>query len=77
MQAILILRLQAFLMYECAINCVKDDLIFMKIQDTARHAICMIKPNFYQNVLKTVEVIEKNGKISFCFFANYSKNHCL
>ena len=40
----------------------------MKISDKDRYAICMIKPNFYQEVLETVEVIEKDVKIRFCFF---------
>ena len=71
MEAILILSLPAFLMYKCAKNYVKDHFIFMKIQDKVKHAIRMIKPNLYQKVLKTVDVIEKNVKISF-FFTNYS-----
>ena len=68
MEAILILSLPAFLMYKCAKNDVKDNAIFMKILDKDRYAICIIKPNFYQQVLETAEVIEKNVKISFCFF---------
>ena len=71
MEAFLILP--AFLMYKCAKNYKKDYLILMKV----RHAICMIKPNFYQKVLRTVEVIEKNVKIRFVFFTNYSKNRWL
>ena len=70
MDAILILSLPAFLMYKCAKNYVKDNFIVMKIEDEFIHAICMIKPNFYQKVLKTVEGIEKNVKIRFCFFTN-------
>ena len=74
MEAILILSLPAFLMYKCAKNSVKDHLIFMKILDKDRYAICMIKPNFYQQVLETVEVIEENVKIRFCFLKNYRRN---
>ena len=73
MEAILILSLPAFLMYKCAKNYVKDNFIYMKILDKDRYAICMIKPNFYQQVLETVEVIKKNVKIRFCFFKNYSR----
>ena len=68
MEAILIRSLPAFLMYKCAKNYIKDSFIFMKILDKDRYAICIIKPNFYQQVLETAEVIEKNVKISFCFF---------
>ena len=68
MEAILILSLPAFLMYKCAKNYVKDNFIYMKILDKDRYAICMIKPNFYQEVLETGEVIEKYVKIRFCFF---------
>ena len=69
MEAILILSLPAFLMYKCAKNYVKDNATFMKILDKDRYAICMIKPTFYQQVLETVEVIEENVKIRFCFFS--------
>ena len=74
MEAIIILSLLTFLMYKCAKNYVKDHFIFMKISDKDRYAICMIKPNFYQEVLETGEVIEKYVKIRFCFFTNYSRN---
>ena len=77
MDAILILSVPAFLMQKCAKNYVKDNFIVMKIKDEVIHAICMIKPNFHQKVLNTVEVIEKNVKIRVCFFTNYSRNRWL